>query len=266
VLGIGAVTEALSPDGKTIATLQKGCLGFFRTDGALAGYVRCETKTSPAGLVWADKDTLAILRSDKVADKLVLTLSFVKSNGSIAKTVSLPEMDAGDDADSGQLALSPDGRYIVVCFEKGTYFLDSGGTLLTAWTGGDKDVLAQPTFTPDGKRVAFKLLHKGEGDVARVTAIAFFSPAGQELHRVNLPLPPAPATRPAATTLVPVGKPAATTAPILELPPLRVEAPPMVTETPTTAATSRPAPASAPAVELNPEQKKALEELAPELP
>ena len=195
LLGAGAVAAAMSPDGKTIATLQKGCLGFVRTDGSVASYVRCETSVSPAGMVWADKDTLAILRSDKIADKLVRSLSFLKADGTILKTVTLPEMATGGegDTDTGQLALSPDGRYIVVAFQTGAYFLDSSGTLLGTWTHGEKEMLAQPAFTPDGKQVAFKLLQKGEGDLAQTVAIVFFSPAGQELHRVKIamlrPLP-----------------------------------------------------------------------------
>jgi hypothetical protein len=127
-------------------------------------------------------------------------------------------------------------------------------------------MLAWPTFTPDGKKVAFKVLTRGEKDTAYVTAIAFFSPAGQELHRVQLPLTRPPQTQPAETQ--PATMPGETpTKPeaILELPPLAIE-PPRPPAEPTTAPATQPAPTSAPAVKLNPDQEKALEELAPELP
>ena len=63
--------------------------------------------------------------------------------------------------------------------------------------------------------------------------------------------------------------PVAETAPakpavILELPPTPAETPLQPTLRPTTAVATKPAPASAPV--LNPEQQKALEELAPEPP
>ena len=234
----------------------------------MASYVRCETSVSPAGMVWADKDTLAILRSDKIADKPVRTLSFVKADGTITKTVSLPEMAAENDADAGQLALSLDGRHMVVAFDKKTYFLDSAGALLMTWDGGDKELLACPAFTPDSKKVAFKVLTPGEKDGnGCATAVAFFSPAGQELHRVRLPVTRPPQTQPAETQPAtmpaePTSKPTA----ILELPPTLVIEPPRPSPQPAPAPATKPAPASAPAVKLNPDQEKALQELAPELP
>ncbi len=269
VLGAAAVAAALSPDGKVLATLHGEGLSFIRTDGSATSYVRCETSVSPAGIAWADKDTLAILRCDEIADKPVRSLSFVKADGTIAKTVTLPEMAAEDETDTGQLALSPDGRYIVVAFNKTVYFTDSSGTLLTV-RSGDKQPLAQPTFTPDGKQVAFKLLYRGEDDTAWVVGIAFFSPAGQQLHVAGIPLlhplpqtqpaEPAPPTEPAPPAEAPEPMPEV----ILELPPSVVAGP--LAEQPPTGATTQPAATSEPALELNPAQEKALEELTPELP
>lgn len=270
LLAPGALAAALSPDGRMLATLQEGCLSFERTDGSVTSYVRCETSVSLAGLVWADSDTLALLRVDKIADKPVRTLSFIKPDGVVSRTVSLPEMaTTGKDDDTGQLALSPDGRYVVVAFNEAAYFLDSNGTLLGDWTGSQKGLFAaQPTFRPDGKQVAFKLLQKGQDDMGQVVAIGFFSPAGQELHRVNIaplqPLPTRPAeTQPAETQPAPAELPVLRPQVILELPP-PAETPRPVPGLPTTAPATQPAPASGPV--LNPDQKKALEELSPELP
>ncbi|MCJ7543289.1 MAG: hypothetical protein MUP47_01780 [Phycisphaerae bacterium] len=268
LLAPGALAASLSPDGKTLAVLQEGALAFVRTDGSVTSTVRCETRVSHAGLVWADNDTVALLRADKIADKNVRTLSFVRADGALAKTVALPEMDTGKEDDPGQLALSPDGRYLVVAFNEMAYFLDSRGTLLGGWNGSEKGLLAaQPTFTPDGKQVVFKLVQKVQENAGLVVAIAFFSPAGQELRRVNItPIHP-PQTQPAESQ--PTSPPAPPEPPvlkpqvILELPP-PVEGARPLTGLPTTAPATRPAPTSAPA--LNREQEKALEEMTPELP
>lgn len=265
LMAVGAMASALSPDGKTLAVLHRGCLGFVRTDGSATSYVRCQTNVSPGGMVWAGNDALAILRADTVNDQKVHSLSFVQTDGTIASAITLPEMQTGGDEDSGRLALSPDGKHLVVSFFKGTYFLDSNGKLLGAWTGDDKQPLAQPTFTPDGTQVAFKVLVAGEKeeDGARVGAIAFFSPAGQEMRRVNLlpgaavpPAPPPPGFAPE-----PVAPPAQPV-PLPLVPP--EESPRPLTDLRAPAGTVRPEPTTAPG--LSPDQERAIDELRPELP
>ena len=64
--------------------------------------------------------------------------------------------------------------------------------------GGDTRLLAQPTFTPDSKRVAFKYLTQEKDSYPRVEAIVFFSPQGKELSRVPIPRIAPGTTRPAS--------------------------------------------------------------------
>ena len=82
-----------------------------------------------------------------------------QTDGTISKTVMLPEVKTGEGGDAGQLALSPDGKGIVVSFDNVTCFLTSSGKPLSVCEGDDaKGYLAQPTFSPDGKQVAFKVM------------------------------------------------------------------------------------------------------------
>lgn len=189
--------SALSPDGTLLAVQQIGCLVLVRTDGSAANYVRWEKPASSAGMVWAGNNALVILGTDKINDKEVHCLSFVKTDGTIAKTVALPEMKAGDEGDTGQLAMSADGTSVVVAFNRAAYFLGPSGKLLSAQEGDDKKgYLAQPTFSRDGKQVAFKVMKPRGDKVFQTAEIAFFSPAGKELRRVNVPAPKLPETQP----------------------------------------------------------------------
>jgi hypothetical protein len=56
--------------------------------------------------------------------------------------------------------------------------------VLATWQS-EQNVLVQPTFTPDSKRVAFKLV---SAKAKRAVAIVFFSPQGRQLSRVPIPL------------------------------------------------------------------------------
>lgn len=198
LLAVGTQAGCLSPDGKTLAVLHQGSLGFARTDGSMSSYVRWKVDTSPAGIVWTAKDTVTVLVSDKVGDKQQHSLVVLKTDGSISKTIKLPEMEPCDAGDTGQLALSPDGKSIVLSFDRATYFLNGSGKLVSAWEGDDeKGYLAQPTFRLDGNQVAFKVMKPAEGKSRRTAEIAFFSPAGKELRGVSVPPARMPQTQPA---------------------------------------------------------------------
>jgi Tol biopolymer transport system component len=281
LVAAGAMTAALAPDGKTLAVLQNGCLGFVRTDGSLSSYVRLEKdQASLGGMAWVDNTTVALLGSAKVEDKQVQVIDFMKTDGTIARTLGLPAMQQEGDADTGQLAVSPDGKHLVIASEKATSFLDSLGTLLGSWQTQDgNDTLAQPTFTPDGTQVAFKYLTK-QGDVGAVQAIVFFNPEGKELRRVSVPPVESPAVQPAEGGAAPVPPAPPADEGILAIPP---PAPPTEAPKPTAPPETpqvKPAepvepnkpiepsepvePTSAPV--LRPDQEKALEELRPEMP
>jgi dipeptidyl aminopeptidase/acylaminoacyl peptidase len=195
-----AAIGVLSPDGKMLAAACPACLGFVRMDGSLTSYVRWERGASPGGMVWVDKETVAVLGEAKVNDQKVQQLSFVKANGTVTKRLTLPDMEIADEyEDTGQLALSPGGRSIVVSLDKATYFLNGSGKLLSAYEGDDeKGYLAQPIFSPNGREVALKVMKAAEGESRRVAEIAFFSPSGKELRRVAVPPSTAPLTRPAS--------------------------------------------------------------------
>lgn len=226
----------------------------------MTSYVRCATTVSLAGMVWADSDTLAILRSDKIDNKTVRTISFVKADGVVHRTISLPEMDTEKETDTGQLAFSPDGRCLVVTFQKASYFLDAAGTVLGIHKNTADEMLAQPTFTADSTQVAFKFMRRAEGQDSQVEAIVFYSRDGRELRCVSVmgvamqasPGEGAPAKPPAPPTNVP---------PTL-LPPAGTLRPPTGPHLPVVPPQTQPT--SAPA--LNPDQQKDLEELRPELP
>jgi dipeptidyl aminopeptidase/acylaminoacyl peptidase len=268
---------SLAPDGKTLAVALKDCLGFIRTDGSLATYVRWEKGASPAGLAWADNATLALLGSTKVDDKDVQTITYVKIDGTIARTLNLPTTKPSEDADMGQLAISPDGKHIVVTFDKATYFLDNSGTILGTWQD-EKVSLAQPIFTPDGQQVAFKLMRMDEKGVAtKAEAIVFTDPAGKELRRVSLLPPPPQATQPAEAAPTPVLQPAPPTetgavtvqplvppSPTTEVQPAPAASAPVTPPPPRVELTEPNEPTSMPV--LPPEKQKDIEELRPEMP
>jgi Tol biopolymer transport system component len=180
---------ALSPDGKTLASVGENHVAFLRTDGTKAVTVRLRDGLSASGVAWADKDALALVDIKDKAPRMDL----MKSDGTIIRTVELPKPEKLDDSNLGELALAPDGKHIVLAYGQEVHFLDGEGKLLNKWTS-DKVILCQPTFTLDGARVAFKRFTRAD-DQAVVTHIAYYSPEGKELTTVELPAPPA--TQPA---------------------------------------------------------------------
>ncbi len=200
-----ALLGTLSFDGKTLATLHGGCLGFTRTDGSATTYVRWDKGVSPGGVTWADSETLALLGESQVEGEDGLCISFVKTDGMVTRTVELPKIEGAGHDDTGQLAISPDGKQMVVAFEEGVCFVDGNTTGQLTWkqkTEHEEEqgemILAQPTFTPDGEQVAFKLMLKGAGEQhGRASAIVFLSLDGDQQRFVPIPPAKLPTTQPA---------------------------------------------------------------------
>ncbi len=85
---------------------------------------------------------------------------------------------------------------MVLVLGRDVLFLDAAGKILKRLSTDDSDkVLAQPIFSPDSKRIAFK--HMTKDRYARADAIVFFSPDGKELARVPIPPIKPGTTRPA---------------------------------------------------------------------
>ena len=199
---LGAMA-ALSPDGKTLATLQIGerpVLGFFAADRPVATYTQVlqDKQVSLGGVGWVDSQTLAALSFE--ADKGGKDeLHLLRTDGTLLKTIrlKLPKRARGDE-NTGQLAIAPNGQHAVVSFSQDVFFMGMDGEILKHWHHED-DLLVQPTFTPDSTRVAFKSM---DTEVHQAVAIVFFTPDGKELSRVSIPpIDPAttrPASRPAA--------------------------------------------------------------------
>lgn len=200
ILAAPAGFASLSPDGKTLATVQPEAIGFIRTDGQTATYRRWKKSLSPAGVVWKDNRTLVVLSAEK--DKPV-ELNYLKTDGTLAAAKTLKPLGEAPDDVFAALALAPDGRRMVIATGSEVRFLRADGKVLNTWTDGEETLLLfSPTFTPDSKRVAFKLLVK-EDNQAHCGLILFFTPEGKELARVEVPpVRPGqtrPASRPATT-------------------------------------------------------------------
>jgi len=188
----------LSPDGKIFATVQDEAIGFVQTDGKKATYLAWDNKPSPGGLAWMDNKTLAILgQADrgKTEDKgKKVVIDFVTADGRRLDPKVLALAGQGDSDEAGELAVAPDGKHMVISFGGNVHFLTSDGKILKSWEH-EKDLLVQPTFTPDSKHVAFKYMSKEE---RRTAAIVFFTPEGKEVSRVAIPRIKPGTTRPAS--------------------------------------------------------------------
>ena len=185
-------TAVLSRDGKTLAALMAGEVCFIQTDGEIAVHRKWTSEISLSGLAWGGSDTLALLQKPE-KDQAILHL--LRSDGKILRTVTLDLSDIKPrtQENTGELAVAPDGKHFVVCYGSDVLFLDSTGKVLKRWHH-EVEELAQPTFAPDGQRVAFKVCVKKEGDSGNgivTVSIVFFSPTGEELSRTPVP-PPAP--------------------------------------------------------------------------
>jgi dipeptidyl aminopeptidase/acylaminoacyl peptidase len=185
-ISVAAPIASLSPDGDTLAILAEGSIAFAQTDGSSALYKRWDKHGSYSGLAWLDRQTLAILEHS--AGPKPVSLHLVARDGSIKRSIPL-ELDAAskENTDTGELAIAPDGKNVVVAYQHDTYFLDAEGKQLGHWHH-DQDLMVQPTFSPDASRVACKYMTKADPPgYGRVAAIVFFSPDGKELSRVPVP-------------------------------------------------------------------------------
>jgi hypothetical protein len=217
IVAAPAQVAALSPDGATIAAFA-GSLALYRPKDDVTVYRRLgHDEGSLSGLAWVDNATVALICNPRSAEA---RLDLFRVDGTPAKSIplKLPERADRKDTDQGELAVAPNAANMVLVFGKDVFFMKMDGTILRHWKG-DKEVLAQPTFTPDSKQVAFKLLVSAtpEGKEPNHTAaIVFFSPDGKELRRAEVPAakPPAPpagkepADKPAAEKEPPETKPA----------------------------------------------------------
>ncbi len=194
-----APVARLSPDGKYLALLMgdaEPVLAIARTDGSSIAYHRWLKKTSMDGLAWTDKQTIAMLEPKSEAEQW---LHFVDTSGTIRRSVQLHMAIAGDQdaARAAELAVSPNGRYLVVAFEKDVYFLRSSGAIVHHWHAEvEGTALVQPTFSPDGKTVAFKLIEDTNSDSGGTRAIVYYTPKGEKMAEVTLPALPAGTTQP----------------------------------------------------------------------
>jgi len=198
IVAAPASVAALSPDGATVAALGLQSLALLRPKSDSAVYQRLsEDGVSLSGLAWVDKDTLAVFRTKKKDGEAAPGIDLYRTDGTLAKSIplKLPPHES-KDANQGELAIAPNGAGLVLAFGGDVFFMKMDGTLLRHWKG-DKEVLAQPTFTPDSKQVVFKLLVSAtpEGKEPNHTAaIIFFSPDGKELSRAEVPAAKLPAS------------------------------------------------------------------------
>ncbi len=186
---------AVSPDGKIIATLTGGnkpILGLIQTDGQKSTYYRLAEPPSLSGVVWKDDKTLVLLIPAKDKDTSQIELRFLSADGAEQKTITidLPGLKRDDDFMMGELALSPNGRFMAISFLNHVYFLNINGKLLHHEEYPKESGLLQPTYAPDSKQVAFKYLIEENNNLGRVTEIVFFTPEGKETRRFKVPVSP----------------------------------------------------------------------------
>jgi hypothetical protein len=198
VCAVPARLTALSEDGKILATLstdtalpvsdERAAIGFHWTDGSRSIHVNlADAPATLGGLTWLDKRTVGLLTADDEND--LFMLQRVRTDGTVGKTttLALPEKIKVDDKETTQLAVSPNGKCLVLARGPDVFFMRTDGRLVGQWEGSDEEILAQPTFTPDSKRVAFKYMREKKDAGARVESIVFFTPQGEEESRVKLP-------------------------------------------------------------------------------
>ena len=189
----------LSPDGKCIAVSAGPVVGFVQVDGRMASYRRLPNPISRSGLVWMDRDQLAVLTTaDDGAPRRELYV--VRADATVVNSTTLPIQVAGDHAQTGELAVASDGGHMVVALGPDVFYLDARGRLLHHWHGDVDHGLAQPVFAPDAKSLAMKYLEPSDGLYMRTAAIVFFTPDGKELSRAAIPRIDPTTTRPATAT------------------------------------------------------------------
>ena len=189
-LAAPAYATRLSPDGKTLATLQQRAIAFVATDGSKAVYRKWPTAASTTGIAWADNDTLAVLsyREGAAEDGSdVKTLHFVRKDGEPQKAVDLELPGDPGACKDGEIAVSPDGKRLVVTYMKDVHFLDRAGKVLKHIHDEKALLLGNPTFRPDGQAVAVKRIVKVGENAFRVAEVLFFTPDGERLAARKIP-------------------------------------------------------------------------------
>ena len=204
ILGGPAFVSSLCPDGSKIATLDEfehpKVLSIIATDRHSIEYHGTDIGLLSSGFGWADNQSLTLLCSVKTDGdpNAHLVLRIMRTNGEAISTQGLPESPGKKDM--LELARSFDGKHMVVSNQSSVLFLDAKGKQIGAWKAEEKssDALAQPTFTPGGKLVAFKHMGKGETQGGRADAIVFFTPEGVQVGSVAIPEIKPGTTRPAS--------------------------------------------------------------------
>lgn len=201
VLATSAYAASLSPDGKILAVLigleKELNLGLIQTDGSAASYYRWSKPASLSGLTWIDHKTFALLEPKPGKDQWV---HMIRTDGTLRKSIPLHlniSSDSKPDLGVGELAMSSNGQHIVVAMGSDVYFLNSSGKI-ERHVNADKDKikLAQPTFAPDSKKVAFKQAIEGSRPEA-FNQIVFYTPQGKPITTVLIPPLPEGTTHPA---------------------------------------------------------------------
>ncbi len=194
-LGLGDLATTsmhLSPDGKLLAALtgdDAPVLVLANTDGRRTVYQRLGQSPSLSGMTWIDNKTLALLVPKKTGNgKLTSHLAFYNTNGQPTRTLDLKLPDhKTEDMDTGEMALSPDGKSMVIAFMEDIFFMTAKGKVIKHIKQKEKNILTQPVFTPDSKQVAFKRIKEIKPDHPTVAAIEFYTPNGKPISTKNLP-------------------------------------------------------------------------------
>ena len=198
VLASPASVALLSPGGKTLAVVQENALAFVKTDGSVTTYRRWNTDLEMLGaLAWRDDQTLAVIGEAKGNSGDHPAIRFLKTDGSDAGSIKLDLPETPSDHEPMALAVAPDGKHMVVCFEENAFFLNDEGKILNHWQV-DHEILAQPTFTPDSNCVAMKHMKTDSDEQARVVAAVLYTVEGKEIARVAVPAIAPGTTRPAS--------------------------------------------------------------------
>lgn len=183
-----AMCPVMSPDRKTLVFVGGGSVVMLASD--LSGLTEwfMQKTVSPSGLFWINDRTLAVMTAVTSGDqKDMPQIVMLGLDGKELSKVDLPEFKGGDKDQMGELAISPDGKRMVACYNSAVRFFDGAGKMQHEVTMAEGVKLAQPAFTPDGGRVAFKELttkKAGDKEMTQVTSIVFYDGEGKEVARV----------------------------------------------------------------------------------
>jgi len=176
-------------DGRAAVLLgSEGSLGLADLPGRRTVFLKLDVSWSARPAWLADGTLLAAGTAPDDQRGPLGWLLRIAADGTVTRRV---ECNAAYAPGGGlDLAASPDGRAAVLAHGKNVYFLDADGKVLRQWTS-EEEALHQPVFSPDGSRVAMKLIvPTGAGRAKRTAAVVVFAPDGTELSRQPIaPLP-----------------------------------------------------------------------------